>query len=199
MSTRGSVTVWIHGLKAGDDRAAEHLWAIYFKKLVSLARHKLPRHLVLPADEEDAALSAFKSFFRGVEKRRFPRLEDRDDLWQLLVMLTDRKACRMRKRELRAKRGGGKVRSLSASETGERGIGAIISRAPTAEFAAQIAEEIRLRMNELDDDGLRSVATAKFEGYSNSEIAERLGVVERTVERRLSVIRNLWTEAKIEP
>ena len=34
------------------------------------------------ADEEDVALSAFDSFCRGAEQGRFPRLDDRDDLWQ---------------------------------------------------------------------------------------------------------------------
>jgi DNA-directed RNA polymerase specialized sigma24 family protein len=195
MSTRGSVTVWIAELKAGDELAAERLWETYFKKLVSLARRKLPRSLLAVADEEDAALSAFKSFFRGVEDRRFPRLEDRDDLWQLLVVLTDRKACRMRKRELRAKRGGGKVRHLSLLDDAEHRIVAIIGHAPTPAFAAQLVEEIHLRMNALDEE-LRATALAKMEGYSNAEIAVRRGVVERTVERRLSVIRNLWKVTK---
>ena len=44
------------------------------------------------ADEEDVALSAFKSFVRAVQEDRFLKLDDRDDLWQILVMLTLRKA-----------------------------------------------------------------------------------------------------------
>jgi DNA-directed RNA polymerase specialized sigma24 family protein len=33
-----------------------------------------------------------------------------------------------------------------------------------------------------------------MEGYSNAEIAARLSVAERTVERRLTLIRKLWRE-----
>ena len=33
-----------------------------------------------------------------------------------------------------------------------------------------------------------------MEGYSNAEIADRLGVVERTVKRRVAEIRKLWSE-----
>ena len=92
MSTPGSVTAWIEQLKAGDAAAAAPLWQGYFRRLVGLARQKLgaaPRGV---ADEEDVALSAFDSFCRAAAQGRFPRLDDRDDLWQLLVMITTRKA-----------------------------------------------------------------------------------------------------------
>jgi DNA-directed RNA polymerase specialized sigma24 family protein len=46
---------------------------------------------------------------------------------------------------------------------------------------------------------LRAVAVAKMEGYSNAEIAERLGVAERTVARRLALIRKLWEPGEDEP
>jgi len=36
---------------------------------------------------------------------------------------------------------------------------------------------------------LQDLAGAKLEGYSNAEIAERLGCSERTIERRLHLIR----------
>jgi hypothetical protein len=61
------------------------------------------------ADEEDVALSAFDSFCRGAEKGRFPRLQDCDDLWQLLFMITTRKAADLVEHERRQKRGGGLV------------------------------------------------------------------------------------------
>jgi DNA-directed RNA polymerase specialized sigma24 family protein len=39
------------------------------------------------------------------------------------------------------------------------------------------------------------VALWKMEGYANEEIAAKLGCVPRTVERRLRLIRSVWTEA----
>ena len=58
------------------------------------------------ADEEDAALDAFNSFLAGVVRGRFPQLNDRDDLWRLLVVLTVRKAIGQRRDLTRQKRGG---------------------------------------------------------------------------------------------
>src|SRR3954471_23803599 len=89
----GPVTLCIGDLEAGGDGAAQFLWERYFDRLVHLARARLrssPRRGAAQ-DEEDAALSAFDSFCRGVAAGRYPRLDDRDDLWQLLVVITRRK------------------------------------------------------------------------------------------------------------
>ena len=45
----------------------------------------------------------------------------------------------------------------------------------------------------LGDESLRAVARWRMEGWTNREIAARLGCVEQTVERKLRSIRRLWT------
>jgi DNA-directed RNA polymerase specialized sigma24 family protein len=45
----------------------------------------------------------------------------------------------------------------------------------------------------LKNEELRSVAVWKMEGYTNAEIAAKLGCVEGSVERKLRVIRTLWS------
>ncbi len=109
MSSDGSVTHWIQLLQAGDDSAVREIWERYFRRLVGLAREKLRRTRCGAADEEDVALSVFDSFCRGLEEGRFPNLQDRDNLWKVLVVLTARKALRLVQYERRQKRGGGKV------------------------------------------------------------------------------------------
>src|SRR5262245_7834036 len=113
MASTDSVTTWIVQLKAGQPDAAEPLWERYFRRLVELARTRLQGMPRAAADEEDAAAAAFESFWKGVEAGRFPRLSDRDDLWQILVMLTARKVIDLVREECRQKRGGGKVRQAS--------------------------------------------------------------------------------------
>jgi DNA-directed RNA polymerase specialized sigma24 family protein len=63
---------------------------------------------------------------------------------------------------------------------------------PTPEFAAMVAEEVRLLLCALDDDTLRRIATLKMEGFSNEEIAGDQRVALRTVERKLHLIRQIW-------
>ncbi len=108
-SVQEPVTRWIRMLEEGDALAAEKLWGRYYEGLTRLARLRLRNAPRAVADEEDAALSAFDSFCKGAVEGRYPRLSDRDDLWKLLVVITERKAFDQAARERRQKRGGGKV------------------------------------------------------------------------------------------
>ena len=193
MPNSGSVTVWIAQLKAGDAVAAERIWKGYFRRLVGLARKRLQGQPPAADDEEDVALSAFASFCRGAERNQFPRLDDRDDLWQLLVLLTARKASRLIRHERALKRGGAVRRASALDGDGAEALAEVIGREPSPEFAAQVAEEYRLLLDGLEPS-LRNVAVAKMEGYTNAEIATRLDVSQRTVERSLAFIRRLWKE-----
>jgi DNA-directed RNA polymerase specialized sigma24 family protein len=190
-----SVTVWIASLKAGDADAAQQLWQRYFETLVRLARDRLRGAPRTVADEEDAALSAFDSFVRGAARGRYPRLDDRDDLWRLLVVITERKAIDQAHRERRQKRGGGRIRSIAGAADSSSPQGELVYLAgtePTPEFAAQVADECRLLLGVLRDDSLRVVARLRMEGYSNKEVADQLGCSLRTIARKVELIRRSW-------
>ena len=194
----GSVTRWIGDLVAGDaaGSAAQKLWERYFDRLVHLARDRLRAGPRGPADAEDAALDAFDSFCRGAAGGRFPRLDDRDDLWALLVTITARKAAEQVRRERRQKRGGGRVRGEQelgqAAPDAGGGLDELVGHEPTPGLAAMMAEQYLHLLRRLDDETLRRIAAWKLEGYSNEEIAARLGCGRRTVERKLGVIRTSW-------
>src|SRR5262245_25447509 len=182
MSSPGSVTLWIAQLKAGASDAARPLWENYFPRLVALARDRLAGVPRRAADEEDVALSAFDSFCRAAERGRFADLNDRDDLWQLLVVITGRKACDLANHECRQRRGGGKVLDEAALRDAEAAaedtpLVRAPSQEPTPERALQTAEECRRLLDALGDDDLRQVALRKLEGYSVEEIAAQLGRV----------------------
>src|SRR5437588_6673960 len=145
MSSGGSVTRWVAALKAGDTAAAQPLWERYHRQLVALARRKLDASRRLTADEEDVVQSAFHSFFKGVARGRFPRLNDRDNLWRLLVVITARKALDQRAHEHAGRRGGALQGEPRMSPTpggwDAAAIEQVVGDEPTPEFAAQVAEE----------------------------------------------------------
>jgi DNA-directed RNA polymerase specialized sigma24 family protein len=153
------------------------------------------------ADEEDVALCAFDSLCRGAECGRFPQLRDRDNLWALLVVLTTRKAADLIEHEGRQKRGGAHrevpLLDTATSSTTERLLEQIVSEAPSPEFALQMAEECQRLLERLGDDTLRRVAVWKMEGYTEEEIAAKLGCVPRSVRRKLRAIRGLWSRENI--
>ena len=195
----GSVTHWIGALRGGELGAAQPLWERYFARLVRLAQGRLRtwRRPGAAEDEEDAALSAFDSFCRAATQGRFPRLDDRDDLWRLLVAITERKVIDQMRRVGRRKRGGGRVRTeadLAAGGPEDKlsGLNEIASAEPTPEFAAEFAEQYRRLFEVLRDEDLRRIAVWKLEGHTVDEIAAQLGCARRTVARRLELIRTLW-------
>ncbi len=112
----GSVTQLIDHLKQGESQAATEAWDRFFDRLVVLARRRLgnaPRRL---ADEEDVALSVMGTLIDGAAKGRFPKLQDRNELWKLLLVITRQKAVDQIREEMRAKRGGGDARGRVSRE-----------------------------------------------------------------------------------
>src|SRR5262249_48665757 len=124
----------------------------------------------------------------------------RDDLWRLLVAITERKAADQMRRARRLKRGCGRVRTeadlaAEAPDDEPAGLDRIAGPQPTPEFAAEFAEEHRRPFQALRDEELRRIAAWKLEGHTVDEIAARIGCARRTVARRLELIRTLWTAA----
>ena len=196
MSSPGSVTYWIGQLKAGDPAVAREIWERYFQRLVGLARKKLQHAPRRAADEEDVALSAFDSFCRRAQQGQFPQLQDRNDLWHFLMVITVRKALNQAKYECRQKRSGAGPHLRRGADTDpvteEAALERIISAEPTPELAAQMAEEYERLLRSLGDAELQSIALWKMEGDTTEEIAAKLGRAPRTIERRVQLIRKTW-------
>ena len=196
---RASVTAWIADLKTGDDSAAEKLWGRYFQKLSRLAAKKLGNASKRIADEEDVAVDVFQSLCAGAAEGRFEQLGNRDDLWKLLVAISGMKAVDQIRRQTAQKRGGGNVRGESiVADAGHADFGAGFDRfldsEPTPEFLNVMTEQQEKLFEMLSDDSQREVARLRFEGYANQEISEKLGIALRSVERKLKVIRETWSE-----
>lgn len=186
-------------VRDGDDQAIAVLWEKYFQKLVRIAAKRLPANLRRMGDEEDVALSAFNSFIAGVRGDRFPDLSGPENLWGLLITLTGRKANAHLRLQTRQKRGGGNVRgeSVFADSAGDLkggGIGAVSGQAGTADLQAELAEACNNLLEQLPDEQLRQIAVMRMDGYLVNEIAERLELSKRAVERRLQLIRKTWAE-----
>ena len=186
MPPEGSVTCLLAPAQAGDPAAVQQLWERYFRRLVGLARQKLRGAAPAGGDAEDVALSAFTSFWRNAERGRFPQLADRDGLWRLLVVITARKAAHVLRDERHEPQAAG----------GEAGpdLEQFLSREPTPELAAQMAEDYRRLLDSLGDRELESVAVWRMEGRTVEEIAARLGYVTRSIKRKLRTIRAVWEQ-----
>ncbi|MDX1928012.1 MAG: sigma-70 family RNA polymerase sigma factor [Pirellulaceae bacterium] len=178
-------------LRAGDDRAVSVLWEQYFRRMLFVARKKLGGAQRRVRDEEDIALSAFKSFCLGFKKGRFASADEDCDLWPLLVTITINKAIDHLRRENRQKR------------SSENEVAAGPLDVPVDVLSSESAPELQLITDEsfekllaaLDATGdldLKRLALLKLENHPATELAAELGCTVRTVQRKLKTIREIW-------
>lgn len=215
MDSQHSVTQLFSDLKNGDELAAAELAKRYLDRMIGVGRATYYRKLdniPRPAeDEEDAALSALDSFIDGAREGKFAQLQDRNNLWGLLVKITVRKVYDQRQRALAKKRGGGATvtaelidgivasseqPSVANDELPPRrrsqSVEQLIDDLPGPQAAAELADTYRVAVESLEDSELRQIAEMELAGTTKEEIAVRLGVTERTVYRKLDVIHELW-------
>ena len=183
------ITLWVRSLRQSDQTAAYKLWRSFRERLESLARRELARlprpH---PFDEEDVALSAFHAFCTQIQEGGFSKLANRRELWWLLILMTKRKAgdrikhekAEKRSRAVRIGLSGGKIEQLAF-------------HAPTPHQWVEMREQCERLLAILEDDELRFIAIWKLEGNTNDEIAERLNRTRQTVQRKLNLIRSIWS------
>jgi DNA-directed RNA polymerase specialized sigma24 family protein len=202
MTPHDSITHWIEQIRSSDttarDEAAERIWSRYSARLLDLARNHLDRRIRQREDEDDVVQNVYASFCRRMQRGEY-QLDNRQDLWNLLVTMTLHKT---RKAALRHNRQG---RAVSREEGGLAADGSdslatpaerMPAPDPTPEEAAELAEGVERLLRALPDPTLRQVALWKLEGYTSEEIAgtEKLDCALRTVERKLRVIRAIWEE-----
>jgi RNA polymerase sigma factor (sigma-70 family) len=178
----GSVSLLYEEVRNGDERAVGELWKRFLPRLLGLARKALKGRELRHADSDDVVQSAFLSFWQGAAGGQFDQPASRENLWNLLGVITVRKARKLIEREQAAKRGGGR-RAAEATTRPEPAV------ADTVAFDAFCSD-----LFELLDDELQGFAALRMMGYTNREVAEMLDCSERKVERKLQLIRTLWED-----
>ncbi|HMO14374.1 MAG TPA: ECF-type sigma factor [Pirellulaceae bacterium] len=192
----GSVSVWIVKARQGDEQAISQLWDRYFEALQNYARRHLPPHLRSLADEEDVAISAFHAMLEGLKFGNLGSVRNRDDLWQVLMVIAMRRARNQVEYENRQKRAAGRKLgglALGSAAFDRRRDGIPEQNDPA--WLTEFAESCRILFDALPSDELRQIAAMKLAGHSTSEIAEAISLVPRTIERKLKIIRMCWLKS----
>jgi RNA polymerase sigma factor (sigma-70 family) len=200
-----SIVQFIESARHNDALAQQQLWDRYFPQLVKLARQRLHEKYQRIGDAEDVALSVLNSFFQRVRNFSFPEVRGDDDLWRLLSRIAQRKATdwiRFQQRQKRRVLGESAVGGLCGSE----GDSAAVDRRPLAELpamdlepqlAAMFVEDCEQLMARLPIE-LRPIVLQRLAGYTNAEIAQSQQCSLATIERRLKLIRSIWSDVATE-
>ena len=189
-----SVSYWIEQIRSGDEQAAQALWQRYYRRLLELARHRLQGASRRVADEEDVVVKTFGSVFRRFRNGEFPNVCGREELWFLLIRISQCKASNQRRDQRCLRRGRDQVLGESALEhdvNSGMGCDALPGDQPTPDFVVAMAESIERLLDVLNED-LRDICLLKLAGHTSQEIATLRGRSIATIERRLRLIRKKW-------
>jgi RNA polymerase sigma-70 factor (ECF subfamily) len=181
-------------LRAGQNDAATQVFNRFANRLLALARKQLDPHVRQKVDPEDVVQSVMRSFFVCNAAGRFGEFDSWDNLWGMLVVLTQRKcgrrmdyfhaACRDVQREVPAERA---TPNESRSDMG------LHDDEPTPSEAAMLTDTVERLMRSLEGRH-REILTLSLQGYAPAQISEQLGCTERTVYRVLERVKQ-WLEA----
>lgn len=160
---------------AGQDEAADVIFARYVERLLALARTRISPKLRRRIDPEDVVQSAYRSFFLHARDGRY-HLDHSGDLWRLLASTTLHKLYGQIEKQTAAKR------SINQEIAEEAALAALATREPGIAEVIAVAEQLTLIMDGLVADE-RFVLTATLQGQNPEEIAKALGKSERTVRR----------------
>ncbi len=191
---------WIDALQSGDNDAVTRLWDQFFDRMVRVAERRIDVGKYRTFDGEDVAVSAFASVCRRVERGEYQNLHSQNDLWKLLLKVTQSKLIDRIRKGKALKRGGGAVRGesafgLTAQQSAAMGIGQVAGEDVPPEILVAIEEDHQQLMGILGDPSLTTVATMRMQGYSVVEIAAEIGLSDRSVKRKLERIRRTWEAA----
>lgn len=192
---QGSISKAIASAGELNEENAQLLWEKYFDRLCRFAEKKIYKRHRRFVDPEDIAGSAMLALLEGVKNGNFHGVKNRDQLWQMAVMIAARKASNKAKFFDRDKRGGKRIVGESAiNRQGVDQLAAYVD--PTNDPAKFVEFEMTCRelLLVLPNDNYREIALMRMAGFNNQEIGIKLGCSKRTIERKLIAIREIWND-----
>ena len=177
-STRGSchdVTIgWLDDLAEGKPEAVQEFWSNYGDSLQRVAERQIADWLRRRVDPEDVVQSACRTFFRRAGEGDFS-LENKDDLWKLLLTITLNKVRMQARFHTRNRRSISKEQALPEE--------ANLQPAEWDHAIEQVELADMLQVAFSEDPERKHVLEMWLDGRTQNEIADEIGCSERTVRR----------------
>ena len=194
-SDTGSVTRWLQRLQAGESGAAQAIWDRFYQRVVRFAELQMKRNADRAVDGEDIAQSAFRAVYHAVMNGRYPDMDNRQELWQLLIV-SIRNRVRRHFRDIHTQKRMVNEKGLLLMQ--DR-LNAIELSGPVAQ--AELADLLAMLLRVLDQEDptgeLRQIALLQLEEYSASAIARKLKRRKSYILQRVRMIRILWQESAL--
>lgn len=169
---------WLAGFLQGDSGLLEDFWRQYGPMLERVAARHIGDRLRTKLGPEDVVQSACRTFFRRAKAGEF-RLEDAEALWRLLCAITVTKVKEQSRFHARKKRSMDREVSASTSDGDDM---PLPSGGPAPEAEVDFADHFEKLLESLDEEE-RRIVNFKLQDLTHDQVAERMGISERTVRR----------------
>jgi RNA polymerase sigma factor (TIGR02999 family) len=170
-SSAASLTELLRAAHGGDRDAAERAYRVLYPELCKIARSRLRSHQAATLLDTQALVLESYVHLIGVDGSTF---DDRRHFYTYAAQVMRRIVIDFARRKQAARHGGGQARVTLNTDLA----------APDNESAAVLdVERTLLALERLDPPLAQVVEMRFFGGYGDAEIAEALGVTERTVRR----------------
>ena len=174
--------------KSGDLQAAEVLFDRYSMRLVALVASRLNSRYQAKVDPSDIVQSALGSFFNAARQSRI-QVSENVSLWRLWATFARRKMARTIEHLAASKRGGG-WEQVPLEFVEPRATDIDVEEGEAGLFLEHLRESL--------SNDLYCVVERSLSQQTQKEIAESLGVDERTVRRRIKRIREQLMVTSVE-
>lgn len=190
----GSVTRWLKRMKSGDSIAAQRIWGRYYQRLVQFAEHRMQGNPDRAVDSEDLAHSAFRRCCLALMAGRYGELNDRDDLWSLLIVYTLNRVRRHFRDSTAQKRR--LIKGGLIELSGELAL-SDLRRPETPTVMSDLLSYWMERLDAEDSSGeLRTIALMRMDHRTADEIARALRRRKTIVLQKIQLIRLIWEQCE---
>jgi RNA polymerase sigma factor (sigma-70 family) len=178
--------------RSGDESAAKALHERYVDRLITLIGRHIARRFQGRFDADDVAQSVFGSFFRRTREGHF-EFEHDEAFWKLLLTIGLNKVRKKVGFHEAEKRDPTREQRPADSDEVQSFLAECLCREPSVVELVTLADLLEAVVRGLEPTQ-RSVLSLRIEGRSQAEIAEQLGLGERTVRRVFAQIRDRAAE-----
>jgi RNA polymerase sigma-70 factor, ECF subfamily len=188
MADEASLHELLDRWRQGDQAAATAIYSRYEQRLIELAERKIGRQLQRRVGPESIALTVLDTVLKRLATGAY-YVDPDQSLWNLLQVVAGNKISGLAKYHHAGQRDVDKevLPQQTDSSDGREPPGISVIREPPPEEAAILADELEKIRTRLKPDDFE-IVQLQFQGYSNPEIAERLGCARQTVRYKVKRI-----------
>ncbi len=180
----GSITSMVEKLADGDYSVVEPLWNRFWIRLKREAAKKAGNLLLRSADEEDIAQCVFVDLVQRIAEKRVARISNRRRLWRLIEISTFHMAVTMHRQDQKTD----PSVALDMALADDAGLEEV-----EPGFFVSLEDDLDKLSHWIDEDA-KTIVLMVIHGYQSAEIAKRLLISPRTIQRKMVTIRDAWSK-----